>query len=183
MRNMHSILRNAGLATALAGALAMPAFAQNANNTNNVNNPANSNSMANTTAGVNGTNNNGDNGNHNGPTGSLVKTHGMWRSGSIDGATVYNDQGQNIGTIDNLLLNSSGKAEKAIISVGGFIGIGNRLVEVPFSHLTFKPSTGDNNGANNGNNNHQQDYSIVLSNASKQSLTKLPAFSYNNNNQ
>lgn len=171
MRN--SLLRNAGLAAVLAGALAMPAFAQNADN-----NAAGSNNTMTNTAGDNGNNN----GNHNGPNGSLMKTHGMWRSGAIDGATVYNAQGQNIGTIDNLLLNSSGKAEKAIISVGGFIGIGNKLVEVPFSHLTFKPSTGDNMSGNNGNSgNHQQDYSIVLSNATKQSLTSLPSFNYDNN--
>jgi sporulation protein YlmC with PRC-barrel domain len=177
---MHSIIRNAGLATVLAGALAMPAFAQNTDN-----NAANTNNTMTNTAGVNG-NDNGNTGNDNGPSGSLVKTHGMWRARAIDGATVYNAQGQNIGTINNLLLNSSGKAEKAIISVGGFIGIGNRLVEVPFSHLTFKPSTDNNGGGataggNNGGNGHQQDYSIVLKNATKKSLSNMPAFNYNNN--
>ena len=74
------------------------------------------------------------------PAGSLVKTHGKWRSSEIVGATVYNSDGKSIGTINDLLLSSDGTVSNAIISVGGFLGIGQKLVEVPFNQIKFVPS-------------------------------------------
>jgi sporulation protein YlmC with PRC-barrel domain len=72
--------------------------------------------------------------------GALQKSHGSWRSSKLVGATVYNDRGDNIGTIDDLLIGNDGKISNAVISVGGFLGLGSKLVEVPFSQLKFEPS-------------------------------------------
>ena len=69
-------------------------------------------------------------------------SHNAWRSTKLDGATIYNDQGNNIGTIDDMLLDSQGKVSNVVLSVGGFLGMGSRYVEVPFSKLKFEPSKG-----------------------------------------
>jgi sporulation protein YlmC with PRC-barrel domain len=74
------------------------------------------------------------------PNGGLMKTHDDWRASSVVGATVYNDQGDSIGTVNDLLLSSDGAVQSAIISVGGFLGIGSKLVEVPFKNIKFAPS-------------------------------------------
>ena len=74
------------------------------------------------------------------PNGALTKTHGDWRSSSIVGATVYNDQGDSVGTIDDLLVSTDGSIQNVVISVGGFLGIGSKLVEVPFKNIKFAPS-------------------------------------------
>lgn len=73
----------------------------------------------------------------NAPTGSLVKSDGGWRSSELVGATVYDSNGSRIGTIDDLLVSSDGTVSNAVLSVGGFLGIGNKLVEVPFKKLPF----------------------------------------------
>ena len=63
--------------------------------------------------------------------GRLGKTDGGWRSSRIVGATVYNDSNQSIGTVDDLIVGQDGKMSTAVISVGGFLGIGRKLVRVP----------------------------------------------------
>ncbi len=72
--------------------------------------------------------------------GTLQKSHDSWRSSKLVGATVYNDQGDSIGTVDDLLIGDDGKISNAVISVGGFLGLGSKLVEVPFSQLKFEQS-------------------------------------------
>ena len=74
------------------------------------------------------------------PSGSLVKSSGDWRSSEIVGATVYNDQGDSVGTVNDLLVSPDGTVSKAVLSVGGFLGLGSKLVEVPFNSLKFVPS-------------------------------------------
>jgi sporulation protein YlmC with PRC-barrel domain len=105
------------------------------------------------------------------PTGSLQMSHNAWRTSKLDGATVYNSAGDSIGTIDDLLISKSGHVQDAVLSVGGFLGIGDKLVEVPFTKLKFQASKSNTNG-------NSQDYSVVLPNASKASLKDMVSFSY-----
>ena len=101
--------------------------------------------------------------------GSLQQSHSAWRSTKLDGATVYNEQGTSIGTIDDMLLDSAGHVSNVVLSVGGFLGMGSKYVEVPFGKLKFEPSKG---------NTDNHDYSIVLPDVTKDSLKAMTAFSY-----
>jgi sporulation protein YlmC with PRC-barrel domain len=74
------------------------------------------------------------------PEGGLTKTHGDWRASGLVGATVYNDQGDSIGTVNDMLVGSDGTVSNTVISVGGFLGIGTKYVEVPFKNLKLVPS-------------------------------------------
>lgn len=109
-----------------------------------------------------------------GPSGTLHKLHGQWRASSLVGATVYNNTGHEIGTVENLLIRSQGTVSGVVLSVGGFLGVGTKYVEVPFSQLHFKESAGT------GNNGKATpvDYSVVLPGATEASLKKMPAFKY-----
>jgi sporulation protein YlmC with PRC-barrel domain len=85
------------------------------------------------------------------------------RTSKIVGASVYNDQNQSIGTIDDVLMNDSDrKAGTAVISVGGFLGMGSKLVSVPFDQLQI----GDDK--------------IVMPGATKASLEGMPEYRYTN---
>jgi sporulation protein YlmC with PRC-barrel domain len=60
-----------------------------------------------------------------------------WRATALTGLAVYNLQGQDLGTISDLLVDPQGRVTTAVLSVGGFLGIGGRLVGVPFERLRF----------------------------------------------
>ncbi|WP_363352408.1 PRC-barrel domain-containing protein [Methylocystis echinoides] len=49
--------------------------------------------------------------------------------------SVYDATEKKVGKIEDLLLDRGGKAQAAIISVGGFLGIGDKEVAVPFEAI------------------------------------------------
>jgi len=71
---------------------------------------------------------------------------GQWRASKLEGLNVYNNNGEKIGDISELIVDSSGKIQAAIIGVGGFLGIGERDVAVPFDQVKFvnEPRTNAN---------------------------------------
>ncbi|QIE56207.1 PRC-barrel domain containing protein [Pikeienuella piscinae] len=53
----------------------------------------------------------------------------------LDGATVYSSNDEAIGEIDKLLLAQDGKVSSVLVDVGGFLGMGEKPVSLPFSKL------------------------------------------------
>lgn len=84
-----------------------------------------------------------------------------YRSSKVVGSDVVNEKRETIGKVDDLLI-SRDQHLYAVISVGGFLGIGSKLVAVPYSELA---PTNDNNG-------------FVLAGATKDSLKALPEYKY-----
>jgi hypothetical protein len=66
---------------------------------------------------------------------ATVKLEQGLRASKLIGTAVYNEQNTEIGSVDNLLLIDEDKVAVAIISVGGFLGIGSKLVPVPYDQL------------------------------------------------
>lgn len=60
-----------------------------------------------------------------------------WRASKVIGLYVYNDANERLGSINDLLTDSSGKVSKAVIGVGGFLGIGESNIAVNFDQLKF----------------------------------------------
>lgn len=54
---------------------------------------------------------------------------------ALIGTDVKDPAGQTIGEIDNVLLDRDGRVESVIVTVGGFMGIGGRDVELSWSDL------------------------------------------------
>ena len=85
------------------------------------------------------------------------------RVSKVVGTSVYNDQNQSIGSVDDVLMNDNDhKAATVVLSVGGFLGMGSKLVSVPFDQLKF-----DND-------------KIVMPGATKASLEGMPEYHYTN---
>ncbi|MEQ9642418.1 MAG: PRC-barrel domain-containing protein [Alphaproteobacteria bacterium] len=55
----------------------------------------------------------------------------------IVGMTVINLGGEEIGEIDDIVVNSDGTVAGAVLSVGGFLGMGSKPVAVEWSQITF----------------------------------------------
>lgn len=62
---------------------------------------------------------------------------GQWRTSKMDGLKVYNDANENIGSVNDLLMDKDGNIKIAVIGVGGFLGMGEHLVAVPYEKLKF----------------------------------------------
>src|SRR6185312_2081624 len=61
----------------------------------------------------------------------------------VNGTTVYNRAGEKLGSVYDVMLDKmSGKAEYAIMSFGGFLGIGDRYHPLPWRVLTYDPGQG-----------------------------------------
>ena len=76
-----------------------------------------------------------------------------WRTSKVVGLDVYNDKNENVGSINELLVDKSGNIKAAVLSVGGFLGMGSHYVAVPFDQIKFSnepvsySSTSSNTGS------------------------------------
>src|SRR3954451_15261286 len=61
----------------------------------------------------------------------------QWRASKLVGVDVYGTDNAKIGDIREVLLNRNGAAEAVVIGVGGFLGIGEKDVAVPFSAVEW----------------------------------------------
>ena len=82
-----------------------------------------------------------------------------FRISELIGKPIYNPQAQKIGDVDDFIVQRD-KVLMTIVNVGGFLGIGGRLIAIPYSSLQMTPK------------------GMVLPGASKETVGKLPAFQY-----
>ena len=68
---------------------------------------------------------------------------GQWLSSQFIGQPVSNDAGENVGNINDLLFDKGGRIVNVVIGVGGFLGIGEKNVAMPYAALSI---TADDNG-------------------------------------
>jgi len=64
-------------------------------------------------------------------------------SDRVEGTSVYDPQGNSIGSIKRLMIEKlSGKVAYAVMSFGGFLGMGEEEHAVPWNKLTYDTSLG-----------------------------------------
>jgi sporulation protein YlmC with PRC-barrel domain len=97
----------------------------------------------------------------------VMTDHGTLRTSKIVGSAVYNDKDEKIGTVDDLVVDKDNQLS-AVISVGGFLGMGSKMVKVPFDKLQF------------GNTKESSDNRVVMPGMTKDSLTGMPDYQYTN---
>jgi PRC-barrel domain len=66
---------------------------------------------------------------------SSLATPDHWLASDVYKASVYSPAHKKIGDIDDLVMTSSGQVKIAVIGVGGFLGVGQKDVAVPFTDL------------------------------------------------
>jgi opacity protein-like surface antigen len=83
-----------------------------------------------------------------------------WRSSKVVGSTVKNDHDETIGKIDDLIVGRNDQVLYAVVSVGGFLGMGDKNVVVPYQLFRYG------------------DKVLLLPGATKETLKSLPKFEY-----
>ena len=91
---------------------------------------------------------------------ATVKLESGTRATKLIGSAVYNETNEKVGSIDDLIMTRDDKITVAIIAVGGFLGVGSKLVAVPWQQL------------------RQEADKLVLAGATKDSLNGMPNFQY-----
>lgn len=70
-------------------------------------------------------------------------SHPMISSDRVDGTDVYNLAGDKLGKIDCVMIDKlSGQTRFAVLSFGGFLGLGTDLYPVPWSVLRYDTNLG-----------------------------------------
>ena len=64
---------------------------------------------------------------------------GQLRADQLIGMTVYNDQGEKVGTVHDIILDKDGKASGVVLNVGGVLGIGAKSVGLTWKEIDVKP--------------------------------------------
>ena len=77
---------------------------------------------------------------------------GNWRASKIVGLSVYNDNNESLGSINDLLTDKGGKIQAVVIGVGGFLGVGEHLVAVSWDKVKFVDQPVAYTGASAGPN-------------------------------
>jgi hypothetical protein len=90
----------------------------------------------------------------------VQKVAAGYRASKVIGSSVVNDGNEAIGKIDDLLVTRDGKEPYVVLSVGGFLGMGTRMVVIRYDSLKFA------------------DNKIMLPGGTKDGLKMLPAFQY-----
>src|SRR5579864_5183216 len=76
-------------------------------------------------------------------TGETDETTRLISSQKVDGTAVYNRNGDRLGTVDHTMIDKfTGQVEYAIMSCGGFLGIGESYNPVPWKSLTYDVNLG-----------------------------------------
>jgi sporulation protein YlmC with PRC-barrel domain len=62
---------------------------------------------------------------------------GSTRAGALIDQPVFNGQGREIGELDDLVIKRNGKVKRAIISVGGLLDVGDKLISFRYRAMKF----------------------------------------------
>jgi len=89
-------------------------------------------------------------------------TSGQISASKLLNETVMNEANESIGDVNEVLISSDGKVAAVIVGVGGFLGMGEKDVALPFENLKFAMDK-DND-------------LVVTSNVTKESLQAAPTY-------
>ena len=90
-------------------------------------------------------------------------TTGWSAKRQVLGKTVFNDSGDGIGKVDDIIVAPDKAVSYAIIGAGGFLGVGRHDVAIPVSQIK-----------------QQSDGKFILAGATKDALKAMPPFEYAN---
>jgi hypothetical protein len=89
----------------------------------------------------------------------VIKAATGFRASKVIGASVVNDANEPVGKVDDVILGDD-RMPYVVLSVGGFLGVGNKLVVLPYDAI------------------RKTDDKLVMPGATKDALKSLPEFKY-----
>ena len=90
----------------------------------------------------------------------VVKVATGYRASKVIGASVVNEANDTVGKVDDIIIGQDGKSPFVILSVGGFLGMGTKLIVLPYESLKATENK------------------LILPGATKDALKDLPEFKY-----
>ena len=95
-----------------------------------------------------------------------------WRASQTIGMAVDNANGDHLGKIEDLVFDpNTGKIRYAVLSFGGFLGLGDKYFAIPFTHLRAEATKTSTTGS--------ESYHLVLD-VAKERLKDAPGFDSKN---
>ena len=77
---------------------------------------------------------------HTGTSLEARETHALIGSDKVEGTAVYRSNGEKVGSIARVMIGKqSGKVGYAVMTFGGFLGIGEDYYALPWAMLTYNP--------------------------------------------
>ena len=71
------------------------------------------------------------------------ETHDLISSDKVEGTTVYNRQGEKLGTVTSFMVGKrNGRIQYAVLSFGGLFGMGEKFYPLPWDTLTYDTDKG-----------------------------------------
>ena len=71
------------------------------------------------------------------------KTHTLLATNDINGATILDETGREMGRVDHLVLDMvKGKIAYAVVVFGGFLGLGEETYSIPWGSVRFNSEEG-----------------------------------------
>jgi sporulation protein YlmC with PRC-barrel domain len=110
-------------------------------------------------------------------TGTVTQQQaGEYLADDVIGATVRNAQDENIGSVADLVIDQNGQVKAAVLSVGGFLGIGDKHVAVPWNQVKIGAAPrASASGSASGSADAARDPAVMV-NMTKDQLKQAPAF-------
>jgi len=105
-----------------------------------------------------------------------------WTAQTLIGKSVKNNNGETLGEVNNVILNEKGKVVAITVGVGGFLGLGEKDVGVPFEAVKFRDEdVVDRNAdgeetADVGDDDASQDNEVIVIDATKEQLEAAPDY-------
>jgi hypothetical protein len=90
----------------------------------------------------------------------VVKVSTGYRASKVIGASVVNEANDTVGKVDDIIIGQDGKSPFVILSVGGFLGMGTKLIVLRYESLKATENK------------------LILPGATKDALKDLPEFKY-----
>jgi sporulation protein YlmC with PRC-barrel domain len=89
------------------------------------------------------------------PAADTSSHQGEWRASKVVGLKIYNDANESLGSVNDMLMDKEGKIKAVVIGVGGFLGVGEHYVAIPYEKIKWetepvKSSTASNTGTGTG---------------------------------
>lgn len=102
----------------------------------------------------------GSSGMSSGASASADASAGESFQAKLKGKSVFNENDEKVGDVKDLVMSSDGKVTHVILGVGGFVGVGEHPVAIPFEEIQ---SSGDK---------------LTLQGYTKDKLKEMPAYEY-----
>jgi putative membrane protein len=65
------------------------------------------------------------------------ESEGLWRGSKFMGVNIYGPDNKKVGDVNDVLVDQTGKITHIVVGVGGFLGIGEKNVAIPFDKMNF----------------------------------------------